>query len=218
MHRTSASTAVKSLRWLAKHLQWPALQSCVRNSLVASYCKQIAAYDKIKKQAVPIPAALIACCERMVCNPQAPLTTKLILGAALVCIHASIRFGDAQRLQGGSIQLSASGMHATAFATKTTKSGQPFACTWHGYTGRNASSSWVLHWLASIASISTTQPELLAEGEPQTFCSRVQTCSATLSHAWPLQATHARSCASAGHRNQPAYAVTPDSPQMSPAL
>ena len=45
MHRTSASSAVKSLRWLAKHIQWAALQACVRNSLVASYCKQIASFD-----------------------------------------------------------------------------------------------------------------------------------------------------------------------------
>ena len=102
----------------------------------------------------------------MVRNPQALLTTKLILGAALVCIHASIRFGDAQRVQWSSIQLSTSGMRATAVATKTTKSRQPFACAWHGYTGRDVSSSWVLHWLASIAHLSTAQPELLAEGEP----------------------------------------------------
>ena len=42
VHRTSASSAVKSLRWLAKHIQWAALQACVHNSLVSSYCKQIA--------------------------------------------------------------------------------------------------------------------------------------------------------------------------------
>ena len=138
--------------------------ACIHNSLVSAHCKQISAFGK--KEAVPIPAALVACWERAVCDPLAPLTTKLVLGAALVCTHASIRFGDAQRVHWSSLQLSAAGMHATAYATKTTKSGQPFACAWHGYTGRDANSSWVLRWLASVASISTAHPDLLAEGEP----------------------------------------------------
>ena len=65
------------------------------------------------------------------------------------------------------------GVRATAFATKTTQSGQPFARAWHGYTGRDASTSWVLRWLASVASISASQPELLAEGEPDFLFPRV---------------------------------------------
>ena len=67
VHRTSASSAVKSLRWLAKHIQWAALQACVRNSLVSSYCKQIASFDK--REATPIPAALVAAWERTLCAP-----------------------------------------------------------------------------------------------------------------------------------------------------
>ena len=82
VHRTSASSAVKSLRWLAKHIQCAALQACVHNSLVASYCKQIASFDK--REAKSIPAALVAAWERILCAPHAPLTTKLVLGAALL--------------------------------------------------------------------------------------------------------------------------------------
>ena len=157
MHRTSASSAVKSLRWLAKHIQWAALQACVRNSLVASYCKQIASFDK--REATPLPAALVAAWERILCAPHAPLTTKLILGAALLCIHSSIRFGDAQRVRWHTLQLSTQGLHAVAYATKTTKAGQPFACTWHGYTGRSASTSWLLRWLACISSLPAFQQD-----------------------------------------------------------
>ena len=104
VHRTSASSAVKSLRWLAKHIQWAALQACVHNSLVSSYCKQIASFDK--REVTPIPAALVAAWERILCAPHTPLTTKLILGAALLCIHASIRFGDAQSAHWHTLQLS----------------------------------------------------------------------------------------------------------------
>ena len=157
VHRTSASSAVKSLRWLAKHIQWAALQACVRNSLVASYCKQIASFDK--REATPIPAALVAAWERTLCTPHAPLTTKLVLGAALLCIHSSIRFGDAQRVHWRTLQLSTQGLHAVAYATKTTKAGQPFACTWHGYTGRSAGTSWLLQWLACVSSLPAFQQD-----------------------------------------------------------
>ena len=154
IHRTSCSTAIKALRWLAKHLQWDALSTCTQNQLVASYAKQVEAYDK--REAIPIPLSLIvviAAWERCICDRGTPLTTKLILGAVLVCAHSSIRFGDAQRVKWGTIQLSSQGMHATAYATKTTKAGQPFACTWHGLTGRDTQSSWLLHWLAALAAI-----------------------------------------------------------------
>ena len=157
VHRTSASSAVKSLRWLAKHIQWAALQARVRNSLVSSYCKQIASFDK--REATPVPAALVAAWERILCAPHTPLTTKLILGAALLCIHSSIRFGDAQRVRWHTLQLSTQGLHAVAHATKTTKSGQPFACAWHGYTGRSACTSWLLHWLACVSSLPAFQQD-----------------------------------------------------------
>ena len=93
------------------------------------------------------------------CAGHTPLTTKLILGAALLCIHSSIRFGDAQRVHWHTLQLSTQGLHAVAYATKTTKAGQPFACTWHGYTGRSASTSWLLQWLACIASLPASQQD-----------------------------------------------------------
>ena len=94
-------------------------------------------------------------------------STQLILGAALLCIHSSIRFGDAQRVHWHTLQLSTQGLHAVAYATKTTKAGQPFACTWHGYTGRSAGTSWLLQWLACISSLpafqqdSSSQPDFL---------------------------------------------------------
>ena len=103
VHRTSCGTAIKALRWLAKHLQWHALQACTRNNLVGSYAKQIEAFDK--REAVPLPLSLVYAWEQFLCNSATPLTTKLVLGAILVCTHSSIRFGDAQRVRWGSLQL-----------------------------------------------------------------------------------------------------------------
>ena len=53
-----------------------------------------------------------------------------------------------------SLQLSTAGLHGICTATKTTRHGQPFACTWHGITGRDFSPSRLLHWLAELASLS----------------------------------------------------------------
>ena len=151
VHRASTNTAIKSLRWLAKHAHWHALAACMRNALVVAYAKQVESYDK--KEAIPIPLALLVAWEATICMQATPLTTKLVIGAALLCTHASVRFGDAQRVKWGSIQLGSLGLRAVAYATKTTKRGQPFACTWHGISGRDASSSWLLHWLAALAQL-----------------------------------------------------------------
>ena len=118
---------------------------------MTSYSKQVETYDK--REAVPLPLSLVLAWEQCICRSDTPLTTKLVLGAILVCARSSIRFGDAQRVRWGSLQLSAQGLRATAYASKTTKAGQPFFCTWHGLSGRGASTSWLLRWLAALASI-----------------------------------------------------------------
>ena len=111
----------------------------------------ITVYDR--KEAMPIPLALIVSWEELLCTQSTVLTTKLFLGAALLCTHAGLRFGDAQRVNWWTLQLSTQGLHGTAYATKTTKRGQPFACTWHGLAGRDVQSSWLLQWLACLVEI-----------------------------------------------------------------
>ena len=124
----------------------------MQSPLVSAYSRSAAIRDK--REAVPIPLAVLAAWERMVCTTDCAQPIRLFLGAALLCCHASIRFGDIQRVRWSSLQLSSTGLHGACTATKTTKQGQPFACTWHGITGREFSSSWLLHWLAELAHLS----------------------------------------------------------------
>ena len=119
--------------------------------VLSAYGTQSREYDR--KEAMPIPLALIVSWEELLCTQSTALTTKLFLGAALLCTHAGLRFGDAQRVDWWTLQLSAQGLHGTAYATKTTTCGQPFACTWHGLAGRGVQSSWLLHWLACLVQI-----------------------------------------------------------------
>ncbi|CAE7281083.1 unnamed protein product, partial [Symbiodinium microadriaticum] len=148
VHMMSPASSIKALRWVAKTLQWQALSDALSSPVISAYGKQSREYDR--KEATPIPMALLAGWERTICSAEAPLTTKLFLGAVLLCTHASLRFGDAQRIEWTTLQLSAQGLHGTAYATKATKCGQPFACTWHGITGRCVQSSWLLQWLCLV--------------------------------------------------------------------
>ncbi|CAE7689465.1 unnamed protein product, partial [Symbiodinium necroappetens] len=148
IHRISATSAIKALRWFQKLSQWEQLTSAMQSPVIAAYCSQSTAKDR--KEAVPIPMALIAAWEQRVCDSTAPLCTVLCLGAALLAIHASLRFGDIQRVDFSSLSLTAAALHGVCFATKTTSRGQPFAVTIAGITGRDPSSCWPLHWLSAM--------------------------------------------------------------------
>ena len=116
---------------------------------------------------MPIPMALIAAWEQRVCDPDAPLCTVLCVGAALLATHASLRFGDIQRVDFSSLSLTASALHGICFATKTTSNGQPFAVTIAGITGRDSASCWPLHWLSALHHAAS--PFRAQDGDPD-FC------------------------------------------------
>ena len=149
VHRTSPITAVKSLRWLAKTVQWQELSMALSAPIVASYAHLTKSVDR--RESYPLPMALVAGFEKAVCSSDTSNALALFLGAVLLCTHASVRFGDAQRIAWSSLQLSRTALNGTCYRTKTSTHGQPFACRWHGITGRDYRSSWVLQWLGRLA-------------------------------------------------------------------
>ena len=167
MHRTSPTMCIKALRWWAKHCSWQELAEVLQTSLVAAYSRRTAIQDK--RESVPVPMAVLASWERTVCSEGCSQSVRLFLSTALLCCHASIRFGDIQRVRWSSLQLSTAGLHGICTATKTTRHGQPFACTWHGITGREFSSSWLLHWLAELASLSEPHSQCKAPAAEPDF-------------------------------------------------
>ena len=162
VHRISAESSIKALRWFVRQAQWDCLSNALNSPVIRAYSRRGTAQDR--REALPIPWALITGWEERVCDPKTPLTTKAVLGAALLATHASLRFGDLQRVDFSSLSLSTSALHGTCFATKTTTHGQPFAVTLAGITGRNLSSCWTLHWLAALHSLVT--PHLQQEEAP----------------------------------------------------
>ena len=162
VHRISAESSIKALRWFVRQAQWDCLSNALHSPVIRAYTRRGTAQER--REALPIPWALITGWEERACDPTAPLTTKAVLGAALLATHASLRFGDLQRVEFSSLSLSTSALHGICFATKTTTHGQPFAVTLAGITGRNLSSCWTLHWLAALQSLVT--PHLQQEEAP----------------------------------------------------
>ena len=202
VHLMSPSSSIKALRWIAKTLDWHALSQAMLSSVIMAYGRQSREFDR--KEATPIPLALLAHWERTLCTPQTYLTTKLFLGAVLLCTHASLRFGDAQRIEWQTLQLSAQGLHGTAYATKTTKCGQPFACTWHGITGRCTQSSWLLQWLSCLVEVgmqATLEPDFMffhadlgSHKHPQTFPCSYSHALLCLRFEYPSTARRSHCC------------------------
>ena len=169
IHQMSANSSIKALRWLARHSQWTSLDTALHSPVISAYAGRSTAKDR--KEALPVPWCLVAAWEMRVCCSATPVTTTLALGAALLCIHASLRFGDVQRIDYSSLSLSSSAVHGICFATKTTSTGQPFAVSVAGLTGRSAQSCWTLHWLSAL------------HGQAQAFG-----CPNTFDFLWPNSA------------------------------
>ena len=117
--------------------------------LIASYGHSTVCKDK--RESYPVPLALVVAFKQCVCDASAAPCLALFLGAVLLCVRGSIRFGDAQRMPWDALQLSSTALRGTCDRAKTTKRGQPFAVTLRGISGRDTASCWVLHWLGHLA-------------------------------------------------------------------
>ena len=111
------------------------------------------------------PLAVPAAWEQKVCSADCTTGLRIALGSFLLAAHTSMRFGDIQRIRVQDISLTQHALRGSCWATKTTKSGQPWACTIFGLTGRDEKSSWVLFWLRSL-SISVTHSATSAPDLP----------------------------------------------------
>ena len=123
-NRLPPTTAIKALRWFARVAQISSLQAAMHAPLVGSYALPGAARDR--REAYPLPMSLVCEWERKVCRPDCPLPLLLWLGAALLCVHASLRWSDAMRVEWSSLSLTSTHLHGTCYKTKTSSHGQPF--------------------------------------------------------------------------------------------
>ena len=161
VHRTSASSAVKSLRWLAKHIM-----RALQPRLIVLQTGRVFRQTRSNTY----PGGLGGCLGAHALHHSNALDNQARVLDAALCIHSSIRFGDAQCVHWHTLQLNTQGLHAVAYATKTTKSRA--ALRMHLARPHRPITVAVapLHLVACFPTMQPASP---------TFCFRTQTCKIT---------------------------------------
>ena len=144
----SPKTTLKALSWLSRMAQVQHLLELLSNPLISTYRIDIKPRDR--REALPIPMACIVSWERLVCKSSTGTQMVLLLGAFLLAYHACLRFGDLQRIRLSSLSLTTQALRGICWTTKTSRSGQPFAVTLTGISGRGPSTSWCLAYLTRL--------------------------------------------------------------------
>ena len=140
---------LKALSWLGRNADVSALQHLLQASLIRAFLTQP---TSDRKEALPLPLAVVVEWEKYICSPHCPQDLRLFLGGLLLALHGGLRFGDLQRIRLNSLSLTSTSLRGVCWQTKTTKRGQPFAVTLHGLSGRSLDSLWVLPFLQAMQS------------------------------------------------------------------
>ena len=116
---------------------------------------------------MPLPLAVIVAWEMKIREPTCPPALALLLGGFLLASHCSLRFGDLQRICVSSLTISSDALRGCCWTTKTSNTGQPFASSHLGLSGRDTASAWTIAWLSHLqASVLNTRQALGVTIEP----------------------------------------------------
>ena len=104
---------VKALRWYvrASGIPFPDLYGGLFLSVMQPP-------DGERKEAVPLPLAVVVALERLVLDPAQPSTDRLIAAAFLTCVWASLRFSDSQHVLWSSLLLDFSSLRGVSHRTR----------------------------------------------------------------------------------------------------
>ena len=152
-HRSDPSTgagsisAIKAVRWMAKVAEIKCLQDIIYGSIISSYLKS--KIPKERKEAVPLALYIVLQWERRILQTNCPVRDVILLGSFLVCLYASLRFSDLQRVKWSSIVFDYRTMRGSCWRTKTSASGQPFGLWGSGMLSRG-DHGWCFKWLQAL--------------------------------------------------------------------
>ncbi|CAE7349755.1 unnamed protein product [Symbiodinium natans] len=152
------TNTLKALRWLIRTVQlhFPDTYSGLFRTLSQpAQCE--------RKESVPLPLDFVAYLEFLVLSMDTLPLDRLLAGSLLVCIWASLRFGDASHVLWSSLIYDNGVLRGVAHRTKTSSRGMPFALHGIGLYGDWASGYLVaLHELwNSLALRSPAVPDYL---------------------------------------------------------
>ncbi|CAE7210929.1 SMYD3 [Symbiodinium sp. CCMP2592] len=143
---------IKALRWYLR-VSLIAFPSLYGGLFIAA----TALPDGERKEAMPLPLIVVVELERLVLNVEAAVQDRVIAGALLCCVWASLRFSDSQHLLWSSLVSDAESLRGVCFRTKTNRRGSAFGVIATGFLSEVSSpeQSWthvLLDLLRSIKS------------------------------------------------------------------
>ena len=144
-----ATAPLKALVWMCKTAGLPALRDALSSPLCRAFA--VASAPSEHRESLPLSLSFVVWLEQSVLDPGTAPAQVLRLGFVLVCVWASLRWGDSiwvppARLQ---YQLSVQALVGVSVRTKTTKRGMPWGLLAHGFLGSPAS-SWALRFLSCL--------------------------------------------------------------------
>ena len=144
-----ATAPLKALAWMCKTAGLPALRDALSSPLCRAFA--VASAPSEHRESLPLSLSFVVWLEQSVLDPGTSPAQVLRLGFVLVCVWASLRWGDSiwvppARLQ---YQLSVQALVGVSVRTKTTKRGMPWGLLAHGFLGSPAS-SWALRFLSCL--------------------------------------------------------------------
>ena len=163
--RCKPASALKALSWFYKKAQIESLRLVCLNPLALAFIKPDGPTDR--NEAIPLPLAIVVAWEDKIREPSCPPALALLLGGFLLAVHSSLRFGDLQRICTSSLSIASDSLRGSCWTTKTSLTGQPFAVTHFGLSGRDTASAWTITWLSHVQdSLLKTRECLGVETEP----------------------------------------------------
>ncbi len=163
--RCKPANALKALSWFYKKAQIDSLRLVCLNPLALAFTKPDGPTDR--NEAIPLPLAIVVAWEDKIREPTCPPALALLLGGFLLAVHSSLRFGDLQRICTSSLSIASDSLRGSCWTTKTSITGQPFAVTHFGLSGRDTASAWTITWLSHVQdSLLKTRESLGVDTEP----------------------------------------------------
>ena len=134
-----ATAPLKALAWMCKTAGLPVLRDALSSPLCRAF--SVASAPSEHRESLPLSLSFVVWLEQSVLDPGTAPAQVLRLGFVLVCVWASLRWGDSiwvppARLQ---YQLSVQALVGVSVRTKTTKRGMPWGLLAHGFLGSPAS-------------------------------------------------------------------------------
>ena len=123
------SNSLKAFRWLCKTLELP----------WQPYSPLMRIFDpdpnRVRRESLPLPVSALVFFERVLRSQDEPRAIRVLAGAFLVLVTASLRFSDAQHVLWSSISVDGRTLRGLCYRTKSCKSGVPFAALGEGLLG-----------------------------------------------------------------------------------